>query len=159
MAEVGSEVECVGMYKHILMPVDLDEPSTWKQAMAIVEAMAQCFSARITICTVATTREALETGEIWPISYQDKLAAKHAELDSIAAHFTGRARPGVEVGIGGIPSGIVDIAERIGADLIALSSHQHELADFLISSKAARVSSIARCSVLVIRSSTDKPGS
>ena len=140
------------MYKHILMAVDLEAPSSWKEALPVVEAMAECFSARITICTVATTAEALEIGEFWPISYQERLAEKHAELDAIASIVRGKAQVDVEVGTGSVPGGIVDLAERTGVDLIALSSHQHKLADFLISSNAAHVSRIANCSVLVIRS-------
>ena len=139
------------MYKHILMAVDVEAASSWKQALPIVEAMAKCFSARVTICTVATTAEAVESGQYWPISYQEKLAEKHAELDAIAARLRGKLRVDVEVGTGSISHGIIDVAERVGADLIALSSHQHKLVDFLISPKAAHVSRIATCSVLVIR--------
>ena len=139
------------MFKHILVAVDPDAPSSWKQALPIVEAMAECFSARITICTVATTAEAVVTGEYWPVAYQETLTEKHAQLDAIAAEIRGKVRVDVEIGTGGVAGGIVDIADRAGADLIALSSHERKLIDFLVSPKAARVSGLANCSVLVIK--------
>ena len=139
------------VYKHILLAVDLEAPSSWKRALPIVDAMAECFSARITICTVATTAEAVVKGEYWPVAYQDRLAEKHAQLDAIAAEIRGKVSVDVEIGTGSTAGGIVDVADRVGADLIALSSHQHKLIDFLVSPKAARVSDMANCSVLVIR--------
>lgn len=150
--DAPSRVKCIGMYKHILMAVDVDTPLSWKQALPIVKAMAKCFSARITICTVATTLEAVKTGEWWPISYQRTLVEKRAELDTIASEVGGEIPVDVEVGSDSVSEGIVEVAERIGADLIALSSHQHKLVDLLLSPNAARVSRLANCSVLVIRS-------
>jgi nucleotide-binding universal stress UspA family protein len=147
------------MYKHILMAVDVEEPSSWKQALPTVRAMAQCFSARVTICTVAATAEAAKAGEWWPISYQETLATKRAELDAIASQIGGEIPVDVEVGTDNVSEGIVELAERVGADLIALSSHQHKLVDLLVSSNAARVSRMADCSVLVIRSGSDHSAS
>ena len=155
MAGFAAQVKCIGMYKHILMAADVEAPWTWKEALPIVRAMAECFSARVTICTVATTMEAAKTGEWWPISYQDKLAEKRAELDTIALEVGGEISVDIEVGTDSVSEGIVEVAERIGADLIALSSHQHKLVDLLLSPNAARVSRMANCSVLVIRSGPD----
>jgi nucleotide-binding universal stress UspA family protein len=154
MAGVATQAECTEMYKHILMAVDVEAPWSWKQALPVVRAMAECFSARVTICTVATTMEAAKRGEWWPISYQDKLAEKRAELDAIALQVGGEIPVDVEVGTDSVSGGIVDVAERIGADLIALSSHQHKLVDLLVSPHAARVSRMANCSVLVMKSAS-----
>ena len=46
---------------------------------------------------------------------------------------------------------ILDLAEKIGADLIVMASHRPELKDYLLGPNAARVVRHAECSVMVVR--------
>ncbi|MCP3868497.1 MAG: universal stress protein [Gammaproteobacteria bacterium] len=51
-----------------------------------------------------------------------------------------------------IYSDILADAERSGADLIVIASHQPELSDYLLGSNAAKVVRHAKCDVYVVRS-------
>lgn len=138
-------------FQHILVAVDLNDPQSWEASLPVAESLARCFSARLTICSVSTDLEALKTGSWWPIGEMEELAISHAKLDSIAASVGKDVPVAVEVATGTVSSGIVDTAERVGADLIALSSHHHRVADLLISAHAERVAHKTDCSILIIR--------
>lgn len=138
-------------FQHILLAVDPDDPQSWKACLPVAESLARCFSARLTICSVSTEFEAIRTGRWWPIAEMEELAISRAKLESIAASVGKDVAAAVEVATGTVSSGIVDTAERIGADLIALSSHHHRLADLLISPHAERIARKTDCSVLIIR--------
>lgn len=138
-------------FKQILVAVDLDEPASWKQCLPIAEQLATCFDARITICTVADEAEALLEGRWWALSYEELVARKHAELDSLRSRVSSGTPVEVEVGAGGICDGVAGVADRIGADLIILSAHQHEIARYFIDSKAERIAQKTTCSVLMVK--------
>lgn len=138
-------------FQHILVAVDPSDPQSWEASLPVAESLARCFSARLTICSVSTDFEALKTGSWWPIAETEKLAISHAKLQSIAASVGKDVSVAVEVATGTVSSGIIDTAERIGADLIALSSHHHQVADFLITPHAERVARKTDCSILIIR--------
>ena len=138
-------------FQHILLAVDPDDPGSWEASLPVAETLAKCFSARLTICSVSTDLHAIETGSWWPIAQRDELAISHAKIQSLAASVGKDVDVAVEVGTGTVSGGIVDTAERIGADLIALSSHHHRIANHLISPNAERVARKTNCSVLIIR--------
>ncbi len=55
------------------------------------------------------------------------------------------------VGEGTVYEVILDMAEKVEADLIVMASHRPELQDYLLGPNAARVVRHAKCSVLVVR--------
>ena len=139
------------MFERILMAVDLKRPESWEEALPVVQSLAHCYSSEVTLCAIATNAEALETGDWWPNSYQERIAAKHSELDEIAARMRDGIKVHVEVGTGTVDSGLIDVAERIGADLIVLSPHHYSMLDRLLPTHSGGLSRNAGCSVLVLR--------
>ena len=145
------------MYTHILLAVDIDEPASWRDALPVAERLARCFEGRITICSVVSDAEAIASEETLPIAYQERLFAARSSLDSLTARVGPGIEVEVEVGTGTICGGIVDIADRIDADLIVLASHHPSLRDYLLAAHAARVARRATCSVLVVRDRMVRP--
>ena len=139
------------MFKHILLAVDLNRPESWEEALPVVESLAGCYSSEVTLCAISTAAEAVETGDWWPNSYQDRIAEKHSELDTIAGRVAGDIKVNVEVGTGTVDSGLIDVADRIGADLIVLAPHHYSLIDRLLPTHSGGLSRNAGCSVLVLR--------
>lgn len=140
------------MYSRILVPIDLDEPSSWEKAVPVGLSLAKSFSADITLCTVVPDRVAVEEGAQWTrLSYQALLESTEARLVSLADKLRGETPMSVQVGSGNICGGILDIAEQLRVDLIVLASHRPAMKDWLIGANAARVVRHARCSVLVVR--------
>lgn len=139
------------MYRNILVPVDLDQPEHGEEALMIASSLAECFSGRITICSVVSVAEAIKTGEWLPISVEQHLFDARARLEGIAAKFNDKVSCSVEVAAGTIAGGVLEIAERIEADLIVLVSHRPAMRDHVRAANAVRVARRACCSVLIAR--------
>lgn len=139
------------MYKNILVPVDLDDPSASESALATASALAKCFSAKITICSIVRSSEALAGGEWFPISFEQLLFEARMKLDSIKARLDKGLAVEIEVGTGTICAGVLDVASRTSSDLIVLASHRPGVADYVHAANAARIARRATGSVLVVR--------
>ena len=139
------------MYRSILVPVDLDQPSSWEKTLPTAVALCRCFDASLALATVVPDwRLALEAQ--WsPIAFREFLDVAGAGLAALAASVTEVADVGHHVETGGVYAGILAVAERIEADLIILSSHRPEMKDYLLGANASRVVRHARCSVFVVR--------
>lgn len=137
------------MFSRILIPVDLDHPERSKGAIAAARHIADCFGGSLTVCTVVTDLEAELSGQWLPISYRELLTKARAKAE-LVPHLE-KTRFEVEVGTGAVCHGIIEVAERVAADLIVMASHKPRASDYLLSSNAARVARRASCSVLVVR--------
>lgn len=140
------------MFGNILVPMDLDEPASSTDALSTAIRLANCFSSRLTLCSVVRDVEAIGTGQWLPLTYEQLLFEARARLNAVASKLDTQATVRVEVGTGTISGGILNVADRIAADLIVLGSHKPNLGDPVFSANAARVARRATCSVLVVRS-------
>lgn len=138
------------MYRNILVPVDLDEPGSWAEPIATAQSLAKCFSARLTLCTVVSDLQAIERGEWLPISVEQLLFNARARLEGIAASID-HLECDIEIAAGAIAGGVLEVAERIGADLIVSGSHLPAKRDHVIAANAIRIARRAPCSVLIAR--------
>ena len=139
------------MYSSILVPVDLDEPSSCARAVPAALALARCFAARVTLATVVPDRVAGQAAQWSAIAYRDLLARADARLALLADELGGETAVETRVGTGAIAGGILDLGRQVEADLIVLASHRPAMRDWLIGANAARVVRHAGCSVLVVR--------
>ena len=137
------------MYSNILVAVDLDQPGSWAKALPASVALARCFAARLTLCTVVPDAEAELEAEWSAAGYRQMIHVAEAKLKNLAAEHD--MEMPAEVGTGSIWGGIIDAAGRIGADLIVLASHKPGMKDYLLGANASRVVRAAPCSVLVVR--------
>lgn len=138
------------MFSHILVPVDLDEPSSWAKAVPVAQALAQSFGASVTLCTIVPDKLAVVEAPWTSVSLGALMDKTTTRLHSLSREL-GVESFGREVGCGNIAGGILAIAGDVGADLIALSSHRPEMKDWLLGANAARVARHAKCSVLIVR--------
>lgn len=139
------------MYRNILVPVDFDQPSSWSEVISTASSIAKCFGAKVTICSVVSDAESIRKGEWLPISVEQLLFDARARLEGLIAKLDHDLNWGAETAGGTIAGGILDIAERISADLIVLVSHQPAARDYLLAANAIRVARRAPCSVLIAR--------
>lgn len=138
------------MYSRILVPVDLDEPSSWSKAVPTAMAMAKTFDATVTLCTVVPESLVALKTEWTSVSMRSLLEEARTRL-LVLARELGHEDLDIEVKMGSISGGIISAAEGLAIDLIVLSSHRPEMKDWLIGANAARVVRHAKCSVLVVR--------
>lgn len=139
------------MYRSILVPIDLDLPEHWEEALSTASSLVRCFDAQLTICSVVSDKDVIASGEWLPISVEQELFDAKARLEGLVASAGGNRNWGVEATAGTVAGGILEIAERIDADLIVLVSHQPSKLDYFRAANAVRVASRAACSVLIAR--------
>ena len=142
------------MYKTILLSVDLGEESSWRDALPKAIEIAAGENATLHLITVVPTYGMPIVGSFFPEDFEKKaLAATKTQFgEFIAKHIPGDINAKGHVAHGVIYEEIMHAADRLGCDLIVLSSHRPELRDYLIGPNAARVVRHATQSVLVVRS-------
>ena len=140
------------MQTKILVPIDLDEVGFWEKALAEATDIAKHKDAQVHLLTIIHATPAV-VSQFLPGGYEQKLADKiQGELDEVAAKLSlDKDNITTSVRYGGVYQEILAYAEKIGADLIVIGSHQPDVTDYLIGSNAARVVRHAHCSVLVVR--------
>ena len=138
-------------FKKILLPVDLGENSSWKEALPTAIDQAQHADGELHVVTVVPE----EPPQLaWlPDDYSEKMIAyANSQLENLLeTSIPEQTRAEKHVRQGTIYSEIVKLAQDINADLIVMASHRPELKDFLLGPNAARVVRHAKCPVLVIR--------
>ena len=142
------------MYKNILLSVDLAEESSWQDALPKAVEIAASENAKLHLITVVPTYGMPIVGSFFPEDFEkNALAAAKTQLgEFMAGHIPGDIEAKGHVAHGVIYEEIMHAADRLGCDLIVLSSHRPELRDYLIGPNAARVVRHATQSVLVVRS-------
>lgn len=131
------------MFKHILVPVDLDDADAAEKAIALARHLARQDGARLTVLTVVPD---------WPEELTLKKTDWQAELDTyIAAVRDGMEIAGVVKQGGSISGRIIEAIEDLRVDLVVMASHNPRVTDYLIGSNAAHVVLHCPCSVLVVR--------
>lgn len=142
------------MYKDILLPVDLEQESAWRHALPVAVEYAQAFNARLHVLNVVPDFGMSIVGQYFPEGYEQRMAADHNRMlhEFVRQHVPSGVAVQHVIGEGrSIYKTILEIARTIKADLIIMSAHRPELADYVIGSNTAKVVSHADCSVLVVR--------
>lgn len=139
------------MYRNILLPVDLDQPSSWEKALPTAIALCRSFDASLALATVVPDWNLVLEAQWSPIAYSEFLDVARARLETLAGSITDFPNVGHHVESGSVYGGILAIAEREAIDLIVLSSHRPEMKDYLLGANASRVVRHAQCSVFVVR--------
>ena len=139
------------MFKHIMVPIDLQEATSWARAFPVAVEAAKRDDARLTLITVMQTSQALALS-MAPGIFAFRLDEMESELAGLRARLVPPDLPGESiVREGSIYAEILSAARELGVDLIVMASHRPEMKDYLIGSNAARVVRHAPCSVMVVR--------
>ena len=141
------------MFKRILVPIDLDEESSWQ--LALPPAVAQCRleGGELYLMTVMPELGMPIVAQYFPPDFEEKAAAQaEAKLKEISAkNVPGDVKVTHVVRRGTIYEQILENAQEAQCDLIVMAAHRPALKDYLLGPNAARVARHARCSVMVTR--------
>ncbi len=147
------------MFKHILIPIDLQEEDERPRTMALHKAIELCrvYDAQLHVLTVVPDVGMPIVGYYFPTETEDKIVE---ESERFLHELVNRNIPDdidVQhiVAQGTVYKRILKMAEKINADLIIMPAQAMKLQDYLIGSNASRVVRYAKCSVLVVRSDFD----
>jgi nucleotide-binding universal stress UspA family protein len=142
------------MYKTILVPIDLSEPSSWDKALPVAADLTRSYGAQLHAVTVIRNLDAIWKTQYSLSAYETMIADAEIRLAAVLSDAVPhRLNPRSAVRHGSVYGEILQFARDIGADLIVMASHRPEMKDYLIGANAARVVRHAVCSVLVVRES------
>ena len=141
------------MYRKILLPLDLNQESSWQKALPVALGLCGSFGAKLHVMTVVPDSGSAYVAGFFPADFKQKaLDQAHAAL---AKFVDGNVPDGVEVqqivANGTVYEEVLSTAGEIGVDLIVMASHRPELQDYLLGPNAARVVRHADMSVMVVR--------
>jgi nucleotide-binding universal stress UspA family protein len=140
------------MFKSIVVPIDIAQPSSWTLALPEAIELARASGGSIAVITVVRDIRAVLEGMHFPFQVEIMMSKSAETLAQIVARYRDS---GVvleeEVRFGSIGQEILAAARERRAELILMASHQPGLRDYLIGPNAAHVAHHAHCSVLVLR--------
>ena len=143
------------MYKHILLPVDLQEQDHRPMKLAVQAAVdfTRFYGAQLHMLTVVPDLGMPIVGQYFPTEAGEKIVedAEQNLHDLVNALIPDDIEVQHLVAQGTVYRHILDMAERIGADLIIMPAHTLRFSDYLLGTNASKVVRHARCSVLVLR--------
>ena len=141
------------MYETILLPLDLNEGSSWEKPLAAACEMCRVLGGTLHVMTVLSGYGMNLVGQYFPEGAEE--AAKAAALEEMKKITTELAPNNIalknSVAEGAVPEQILATAERIGADPIVMAAQRAGLADFLLGDNAYRVVCRYPHSVMVVR--------
>ena len=143
------------MFKRILLPIDLDQESSWSRALPVAEQLAKDYGAELHVITVVPSMGMSVVGSFFPPDFEQKAIAKaQSNLDAVLAKAAANAASiKGHVAHGTIYEEVLSAANKLDCDLIVMTSHRPELKDYLLGPNAARVMRHARQSVFIVRES------
>jgi nucleotide-binding universal stress UspA family protein len=141
------------MFKTILLPIDLDQESSWLRALPVAEQLAKDYGASLHVVAVIPTMGMSVVGSFFPADFEKKaLAAGQTKLNEIVNKAaTDPANITCHIAHGTIYEEVIAAADKLNCDLIVMTSHRPELKDYLIGPNAARVMRHAKQSVFIVR--------
>ena len=141
------------MYKEILLPVDLQDPDSWRKSVADAQDLARAFDSTVHVMTVVPSYQMSIVGSFFPDDFEEKLlATARTQLHEFVKEQLDAALRGQHiVGHGSVYEEVLRVAEEIKADLIVLGASRPMAGQLLPGPNAARIAGHAHCSVIVVR--------
>ena len=141
------------MFKTILVPVDVNDPSSWRKALPVAGSLARTHGAQLVVMGVMPEFGLPMVSQYFPPDYEEKMReALDARLhELIRTELAEGPSAVVRVTEGSVYREILAVAKDVAADLIVMGSHRPGLQDYLLGPNAARVVRHATCSVMVLR--------
>ncbi|MCY0094472.1 universal stress protein [Hoeflea ulvae] len=137
------------MFKHIMVPVDLDHADQLDKALAAAADLARLYSASVTVAGVASSAPGKSAHN--PAEYQVRLQDfAQAQTEKHGVTFMPLAvtshDPAVDLDIR-----LKQAAEETGTDLVVMASHVPSFRDHFFGSNAGYLATHMRISVFVVR--------
>lgn len=142
------------MYKKILLPVDLNEESSWSKALPTAITLCKTFAASLHIVTVMPEFKMPMVGAYFPkdFSKQAHEAISEAQHAFIEENIP-KEIPTQSVIVDGSPwEAIIKAGKTLDVDLIVMASHnKRKFVDYVLGPNAEHVVHHANISVMIVR--------
>jgi len=141
------------MFNDVLLAVDLNDEGSWIKALPVALDYVRASGGRLHVMTVTPDFGMSIVGQFFPKGYEKGVGEKvlAALKDFVKANVPADVKTQHIVGEGTVYEVILNMADKINADMIVVSSGRDDLKDFLLGPNAARIVRHAQCSVTVVR--------
>ncbi|MGM0825511.1 MAG: universal stress protein [Pseudomonadota bacterium] len=142
------------MYHKILLPVDLNEESSWAKALPTAITLCQTFDASLHVVTVMPDFKMPMVGAYFPKDFSQKAheAVKEAQHDFIQKHVPETIKTQSVIVDGSPWEAIIKVGKRLDIDLIVMASHtKRKFVDYVLGPNAEHVVHHAKMSVMIVR--------
>lgn len=140
------------MYRNILLPLDLDHPSSWRAALPTALGLAAQWRGRLRLLYVIAKINQQVLEYLPPGAQEQARQEAETRLDEFArAHCPAEVEVATVVAEGSVYRRILREAQSSRAQVIVMAAHRPEMDDYLLGSHAARVVRHAPCSVFIVR--------
>lgn len=141
------------MFNDVLLAVDLNDEGSWAKALPVALDFTRASGGTLHVMTVVPNFGMSIVGQFFPKGYEKEVGEKVLVVlkEFVKTHVPQDVKTQRIVGEGTVYEVILNMAEKINADMIVVSSGRDDLKDFLLGPNAARVVRHASCSVTVVR--------
>ena len=143
------------MFKDVLIPVDLNEESSWRKALPFAIEQCRANGRTLHVMTVVPKFGTAFVGSFFPKGFEEKAVDETTKgLQALTDEIVPDDIPVQRiVARGTIYEEIVKARQALGdeCDLIVMASHRPGTQDYLLGPTAARVLRHSRVSVMVVR--------
>ncbi|MCL5040993.1 MAG: universal stress protein [Gammaproteobacteria bacterium] len=142
------------MLKHLLLPVDLQHPSSWGHALPTAITLARQNRAQLTLLSVTPHFGTPLVAGYFPQDYAEETRkALHERLRVfVESHLPADLQSDFLIAGGKVWEAVLESAEKLGVDLIVMASHKRpKLERMLLGTNAMRVVQQAPQSVMIVR--------
>jgi nucleotide-binding universal stress UspA family protein len=141
------------MFDTVLLPVDLNEESSWKKALPVAEFHVRATSGTLHVLTVLPDFGERIVGSYFPPDFVERTeAAALGDLETLCAqNLPTEISVVCAVRTGSVYREIKQYADETKCDLIVMASHRPQLSDHLLGANAAWVVRHVGQSVMVVR--------
>lgn len=142
------------MYSKILLPVDLNEESSWTKALPTAVTLCRTFGASLHVVTVLPDYRMPLVGSYFPKDFAKKAhealsAAQHKFLEE---HVPDDIKVQSVIVDGSPWEAIIKAAKKLEVDLILMASHnKRKFADYVLGPNAEHVVHHSKVSVMIVR--------
>lgn len=142
------------MYQKILLPVDLNEPSSWERALPVALSLCRNFGASLHLVTVLPDYRMPLVGSYFPKDFAKKAheAVQKAQHDFIVEHVPEDLTAQAIIADGSPWEAIIKVGKKLEIDLIVMASHnKRKFVDYVLGPNAEHVVHHAKMSVMIVR--------
>ena len=142
------------MYSKILLPVDLNEESSWQKALPTAVTLCRTFGASLHVVTVLPDYRMPLVGSYFPKDFANKAheAVTEAQHKFIEEHVPKDIQAQTVIVDGSPWEAIIKAAKKLEVDLIVMASHnKRKFADYVLGPNAEHVVHHSKISVMIVR--------
>ena len=143
------------MVQKIVLPLDLDEESSWRKALPTAVDLARHSGAELHVMTIVPDEHIKMTivAQLIPEGYEQRIVddSKQRLSALLKQHAPSDMKIQQAVRRGSVYKEILRYARDTQADLVIMAAHRPEMRDYLLGPNAARIVRHADCSVWVVR--------